>query len=78
MGVPAFEAAISSQREGSGAAGHNCYDAGFMCLKVLLACVLVHPHPPIRQAHPDVGPDACHGGNANPSFLKKGTDKSMC
>lgn len=77
MGIPAFEAAVSSQGEGSGAAGHNSDDPGIVCLEVLLPAVLVHPHSPIRQPHPDVEADGCHGGNACPSFLSKETKKSM-
>ena len=46
-GIPAFQAAISSQCEGPTATGHNGNDTGIMCLEVLLPTVLVYPHPPI-------------------------------
>ena len=69
-GIPAPQAAISSQCEGPTATGHNGNDTGIMCLEVLLPTVLVYPDPPICQPHPDVGADGCHGCNSKTCFLR--------
>ena len=68
-GVPAFDAAISSKCEASGATRGNSNDACVMSLEVLLSAVLVDPNPAVGQTHPDVGPYCSHGCYAHTSLL---------
>ena len=71
VGIPALEAAISSQGEGPAATGYNGNDTSIMGTELLLPTVLVHSYSPICQTHPDVGADGGHRSNAGASLLQQ-------
>ena len=68
-GIPALQAAVSSQSEGSAATWHNGNDASLVRPELLLSTIFVDSDSAVCQAHPNIGANRGHRRNASACLL---------